>query len=138
MKSGKQRRLEIKQKRREKARQNKGIDVYSAQTKLPRHAVKANHVALLHNSAYWRELPLFYIDREFVCRDCGSHEIWTAKQQKWWYETVKAYLESRAVRCRRCRKKIREQKLEQKKHMEEMAQREPHPNEAFFKKRYMK
>ena len=56
--------------------------------------------------------------------------------KKWWYETAKGHIDSTAIRCRRCRKIIKEQKLEQKKHMEEMAQRVPHPNEAFFKKKY--
>ena len=68
----------------------------------------------------------------------GIIELWNEveKQQKWWYETAKGHIDSTAIRCRRCRKIIKEQKLEQKKHMEEMAQRVPHPNEAFFKKKY--
>lgn len=137
MKSGKQRRLEIKEKRRKKAQKNKDIDVYSATTKMPRHAVKANPAKLAHNNTYGL-LPLFYIDKEFTCIDCGSDEIWTAKQQKWWYEMAKGHIDSTAVRCRRCRDKIKKQKDDQKAHMEEMAQRVPHPNEAFFKKGYKK
>lgn len=86
-----------------------------------------------HNNTYGL-LPLFYVDKAYTCRDCGAEEIWIAKQQKWWYETAKGHIDSTAVRCRRCRNSIEEQKLEQKKHMEEMAQRVPHPNEAFFKR----
>jgi len=134
LKSGKQRRFEIKEKRRNKAKKNACFNVYSDST-MQRHAVKADHTKLGHNNTYGL-LPLFYVDREFTCRDCGSYEIWTAKQQRWWYETVKGHIDSTAVRCRRCRKLVRDQILKQKSHMEEMAQKEPHPNEAFFKKRF--
>lgn len=134
MKSGKQRRLEIKEKRRKKAQKNKALNVYSENTVMPKHAIKADHTQLGHNNTYGL-LPLFYIDKDFICRDCGSHEIWTAKQQKWWYEKAKGHIDSTAVRCRRCRKKLRDKKVEQKVHMEEMALIEPHPNEAFFKNR---
>jgi hypothetical protein len=48
--------------------------------------------------------PLFYEDKPFVCADCGKEEIWTALQQKWWYEVAKGTIYSRAVRCRACRK----------------------------------
>ena len=54
--------------------------------------------------------PLFYYDAEFDCRDCGSHEIWTAEQQKWWYEEAGGYFFATAVRCRKCRQKERDRK----------------------------
>lgn len=109
MKSGKQRRLEIKEKRRNKAKKNARLDVYSDTTTMPKHAIKADHLQLVHNNTYGL-LPLFYMDREFICKDCGSHEIWTAKQQKWWYEMAKGHIDSTAVHCRRCRKKNQEPK----------------------------
>ena len=46
----------------------------------------------------------FYKDVPFRCRDCGKDEIWTARQQKWWYEVAKGYVYSGAVRCRACRR----------------------------------
>lgn len=49
-------------------------------------------------------LPTYYLDRPFICRDCGAEEIWTAKQQKWWYEVVHGSIESNAVRCLACRR----------------------------------
>jgi len=137
MKSGKQRRLEIMEKRRKKAQENKGINVYSSSVQLPKYAVRSNPSKLKHNHTL-DPLPLFYIDREYQCKDCGSHEIWTAKQQKWWYETAKGHIDSCAVRCRRCRSIIKKQKVEQQARMKEMAEKEPHPNEAFFKKKYKK
>lgn len=48
-----------------------------------------------------------YVDRPFRCRDCGSQEVWTAAQQKWWYETAHGSLYTTAVRCRACRQERR-------------------------------
>lgn len=53
--------------------------------------------------------PEFYEDLEFVCVDCGSEEVWTAKQQQWWYEVAKGSIYSRAIRCRACRDARRDQ-----------------------------
>ena len=39
----------------------------------------------------------------FTCRDCGEEQVWTAKQQKWWYEVVGGAIDSTAVRCLPCR-----------------------------------
>jgi len=50
------------------------------------------------------------VDLEFECRDCGRHEVWTARQQKWYYEVAKGSLYATAVRCRNCRRKRREAK----------------------------
>jgi len=47
--------------------------------------------------------PTVYLDREFTCIDCGRREVWTAEQQKWWYEVAKGTLYSTAIRCRDCR-----------------------------------
>jgi len=52
--------------------------------------------------------PLFYTDQHFTCRDCGSEEVWTAKQQQWYYEVAKGTIYGRAVRCGPCRRKHRE------------------------------
>lgn len=48
-----------------------------------------------------------YLDRPFRCRDCGSQEVWTVAQQKWWYETAHGSLHTTAVRCRACRQERR-------------------------------
>ena len=49
---------------------------------------------------------LWYKDRKFTCRDCGKKEVWTAMQQKLWYEDWGGNIESTAVRCRSCRKQL--------------------------------
>ena len=54
--------------------------------------------------------PLYYVDRPFTCRDCGVDEVWTAEQQKWYYEVAKGSIYGQAIRCRECRKKHNAQK----------------------------
>ena len=134
MKSNKQRRIEIKAKRRKRAEALKA-DPFDAITLRPPNSVLANHAELMHNKTYG-PFPLFYVDEPFNCIDCGSKEVWTAKNQKWWYEIAKGSIYSGAMRCLKCRVKIRREKEEQQKRMAASAEREPHPNEAFFKKRW--
>ena len=63
----------------------------------------------------------FYVDVDFKCRDCGSKETWTAKDQKWFYEVAKGSLHQTAVRCRDCRNKLKAAKELQRQQMEEEA-----------------
>ena len=102
MKSGKQRREEIKAKRLVRLSAARAPNPYMPINTVPLGAVAADSTQLAHNNTYGL-LPSFYIDTPFVCKDCGAHEIWTAKQQKWWYEIAKGPIDSRAVRCRPCR-----------------------------------
>lgn len=44
----------------------------------------------------------YYLDQPFTCCDCGSEEVWLAKQQQWWYEVMQADIWTKAVRCRAC------------------------------------
>ena len=55
----------------------------------------------------WGAVPLFYEDVPITCADCGREEVWTAEQQKWWFETAKGYVFSKAIRCRECREALR-------------------------------
>ncbi len=51
--------------------------------------------------------PLFYEDIPFVCAGCGKEEVWTARQQQWWYEVAKGSIYARAIRCLACRRRNR-------------------------------
>lgn len=102
MKSNKQRRKEIKEKRHEEAEALAYMKAHDP----PVGSVAADHSKLDHINTHGF-LPIFYVDKTFTCRDCGSNEIWTAEQQKWWYETAKGHIHSTAVRCRKCRDKIK-------------------------------
>jgi Probable zinc-ribbon domain len=49
----------------------------------------------------------FYSDRPFDCEMCGEPQVWTAEQQKWWYEVAKGSVYSYAKHCRPCRQASR-------------------------------
>ncbi|MGJ7555192.1 zinc-ribbon domain containing protein [Variovorax sp. RB3P1] len=108
MKSNKQRRAEIKARRVERAAALQArLRVHdarrlSADGPLPGLAL-ADKSRLLTCNTMLGEVPDFYLDRPFTCRDCGAEEVWTAKQQKWWYEVAQGSIYSNAVRCRACR-----------------------------------
>jgi hypothetical protein len=53
--------------------------------------------------------PLFYRDISFHCQDCGKHEVWSATQQRWYYEIAKGPVQATAKRCGACRKKHKEE-----------------------------
>lgn len=74
--------------------------------RIPAGTVPADPAKLVHDNTYGPR-PLFYVDRSFTCVDCGVSEIWTATQQKWWYEEAKGKIDSRANRCRACRRRRR-------------------------------
>ena len=61
--------------------------------------------------------PEFCEDITFTCRDCGDEEVWTAEQQRWYYEVAKGSIYATAVRCRDCRRKIAAQKELQRQQM---------------------
>lgn len=80
--------------------------------------------------------PLFwYQDKTKMCRDCGVEFVFSKEEQKYWYEELKIPIYADAVSCKACREKVRLVKPEQKRHMQEMALIEPHPNEAFFRQK---
>jgi Probable zinc-ribbon domain len=109
-KSNKQRRAEIKQKRLERASRLQSDlqvpDVRWAARGATRQAgvEPADRECLARHNNTYGLLPEYYLDTPFTCRDCGEEQVWTAKQQKWWYESVLAPIDSRAVRCLSCRR----------------------------------
>jgi predicted RNA-binding Zn-ribbon protein involved in translation (DUF1610 family) len=58
------------------------------------------------------QIPDYYRDTPFTCQDCGTQEVWTAKQQQWWYEVQGGEIESKAVRCRACRQQEKQRRNE--------------------------
>jgi len=120
MKSGKQRRNEIKAKRLRKVKKAEQI---KRKTALKGNAL-VNPLLLAPTNSYG--IPDFqyrgyYVDIPFKCKDCGKEEVWRATQQKWWYEVAKGDVWTTAVRCRPCRRKERKRKDEARKvHLEGM------------------
>lgn len=121
MKSGKQRRLEIKARRLERAKRRAAgkLDGFGLQRS---ERIPVDFSQLAPTNSYG--VPDFYEDIAFACRDCGKEEVWTAKQQKWWHEVAKGNIDSTAVRCRACRKVERERKAEARRvHLEGVARK---------------
>ena len=112
MKSGKQKRSEIKAHRKQK---NGKFPVNAhppAPQPRPVLGPPVNEALLAPNNSYGAPDFVYrgyYVDRPFRCIDCGKEEIWTGTQQKWWYEIAKGFVYTTAVRCRLCRHKKREQ-----------------------------
>lgn len=111
MKSGRQRRDEIRRKRLERAKRLEGVLRRPGPGAATGPGTAPADTALLarHNNTYG-PLPTFYADKVFLCRDCGEEQVWTAKQQKWWYEVRLGAIDSTAVRCLPCRRARRAQR----------------------------
>ncbi len=114
LKSNKQRRTEIKIHRAKRAEKAVAVSVKPSVPQQPVGSCPCNPDLLAPYNSYG--VPEFvergyYRDREFQCRDCQKIEVWTAAQQKWWYEVAKGHVESYAIRCRACRKIVRERKM---------------------------
>ena len=91
----------------EKARMKKLVDAgrIANGVVMPEGAVAANLAAQAPNNSYGP--PLYYVDQPFTCVDCGVEQLWTATQQKWYYEVAKGPIYAIAKRCRACRRKHR-------------------------------
>jgi hypothetical protein len=129
MKSNKQRRAELREIRAK--RKEKLIPLKQDQSlkKIPVNAAHCNPEALAPSISRYTVLPFvddqgYYTDLPFQCRDCQKQEIWTAPQQKWWYEVAKGNILSFAVRCRACRQIERDRKIEARRvHLEGLAKK---------------
>lgn len=69
----------------------------------------------------------FYVDMPFSCKTCGKAQVWTATQQKWWYEAAKGDVWTIAVLCRPCRLRERDRKVAARKvHLDGLARKALH------------
>jgi hypothetical protein len=74
---------------------------------LPAGAVRGNP----RRQLFCCEVPrYFYVDVERTCRDCGASFVFSAGEQKHWYETLGFRLDANAVRCLPCRRAFRRDK----------------------------
>jgi hypothetical protein len=70
------------------------------------------------------KIPDYYRDRWFTCKDCGEGDLWTAKQQKRWYEEQGGEIEAIAIRCRVCRRKEKSRReLARRVHLDGLARK---------------
>jgi putative zinc ribbon protein len=49
----------------------------------------------------------WYLDATFICRDCAEEFIFSASEQRFWYEDRHFWIDSLPTRCIPCRKKQR-------------------------------
>jgi hypothetical protein len=111
-------------------RLRKDDKLFESKIKLRDGCVLANHKKLNHIKLCAGELPEYYVDKPFTCRDCDSKNVWTAAKQKHYFEELKGkHLEALAIRCRKCRELRNINKNLQVK----MSKINPHPNELFFR-----
>lgn len=122
MKSGKQRRVEMKTKRKRKVAKIQLRNNQQERQLRPVFGPAVNEALLAPNNSYGAPDFVYrgyYVDRPFRCVDCGKEEVWTGTQQKWWYEVAKGFVYTTAVRCRLCRRKKRAQSDESRRvHLE--------------------
>ncbi|WP_404306923.1 zinc-ribbon domain containing protein [Neorhodopirellula lusitana] len=97
-----------------------------ANGRLPPGAVAADCSKQVLGSSFasWRS---FYVDVEFSCKDCGRLQVWSARDQKWFYEVAKGSLLATAVRCRECRNRLRDRKELQRQQMKAAEGRRRNP-----------
>jgi Probable zinc-ribbon domain len=124
MKSGKRRRKEIKAKRKERATRE-ALTKRGAGRSLKTTPVNEESLAPYRSyGAPAFVMRGYYEDVPFRCRGCGRDEIWTAAQQKWWYEVAKGYVYSAAKLCRACRRKEQARRAEARRvHLEGIARK---------------
>lgn len=134
MNSSKQRRQEIKAQRLAKRTLAKTAAQRAAEADRRRAMeteVQVEPTALAPDGSYG--VPDFvqrgyYLDLPFTCKECSKAEIWTAIQQKWWYEVVKGSVWTTALRCRPCRQRERERRNEARRvHLEGLARKQGNP-----------
>src|SRR5262245_52609695 len=129
MKSGKQRRAELKTKQKQREAKKKSLATARRSTPHPIGIARVNESLLAPYKSYG--VPGFvmrgyYQDVPFRCQVCAKEETWTAAQQKWWYEVAKGYVYSTAKFCRPCRKKGQARRAEQRRvHLEGVARKKP-------------
>jgi len=137
MKSGKQRRVEIKTKRKHKVAKIQLRNNQQERQLRPVFGPAVNEALLAPNNSYGAPDFVYrgyYVDRPFRCVDCGKEEVWTGTQQKWWYEVAKGFVYTTAVRCRLCRRTKRAQSDESRRvHLEGLERKARRKREGSIK-----
>jgi hypothetical protein len=127
LRSGRQRREEIKLQRASRAARRAVLEDAARRKQLEARGVLVNVSALAPNNSYGSPKFVqrgYYVDQPFKCKGCGKDEIWTATQQKWWYEVAKGYVYSTAMLCRPCRRKEQARRNEARRvHLEGLARK---------------
>ena len=73
---------------------------------MPAGAVRGN-VPKQHFCPMCHVPRYFYVDQRRRCVECGREFVFSAKEQKYWYEELQFHFDSVPIRCPECRKKQR-------------------------------
>jgi len=130
MNSGRQRRVQLRARRSAKrvaARATQERELARERARQMRGQVLVNPDNLRPTGSYGTPDFVargFYLDRPFACKHCGKPQLWTATQQKWWYESAKGDVWTIATLCRPCRARERARKEEARKiHLDGLARK---------------
>jgi hypothetical protein len=122
-----QRRARDRARREQRIAEARAVKRERIEEQMPAEAVFCDRESLAPSGSW--SPPTFvergyYLDQPFRCVDCGKDEVWTAAQQKWWYEVAKGQIFTVAKRCRLCRGRQRERKTEARRvHLEGLAKK---------------
>src|SRR6185369_8969041 len=50
----------------------------------------------------------WYVDATYTCKRCKERFVFTAREQRFWYEDMRFYLDSYPKQCGECRRELRE------------------------------
>ena len=121
MSSSKQKRQKLKLTRAERKAELERVEL---QVGLKKGTIIAVDRTKVFSRSVLPEIPDYYRDTLFTCKDCGEQELWTAKQQQRWYEEQGGEIEAIAIRCRACRGKEKlRRELARKIHLEGLARK---------------
>lgn len=127
MASGRERRKQIKLRPAVRAARRADLEQAARRRQLEARGVAVNEAALRPYNSYGAPQFVYrgyYVDTTFRCQECGKAELWTATQQKWWYEIAKGYVYSTATRCRTCRRKEQARRSEARRvHLEGLSRK---------------
>lgn len=73
-----------------------------ADSAIPADVSRQNFTTMSHRG--------LYVDILKTCRDCARDFIFFAREQQYWYEVLRIYIDADCVRCPACRKSERELK----------------------------
>ena len=79
----------------------KGIEI-------PEHSLATNPDAQEHHGGY--SAKFYYQDTHYTCAGCGKPEVWTAQQQKRYFEVQKGNTYNESKWCYRCHSKRMKEK----------------------------
>ncbi len=97
------------------------------QPPLPKGAVRGEP----RRQLYCHDVPkYFYVDEPRTCLQCKQPFVFGAKEQKYWYETLKFNFASHAVRCLACRKLRRTEDALRQALARVLKDLESHPKDA--------